>query len=136
MVQIIAGIKGNGKTKYLLDLVNNSVKEATGNLVYLDKNTKKIHELSNKVRLINVMDYPINNTDQFIGLVCGIVSQDYDLQEMYLDSFLTIGKVEDDAIESTIKQLDEIGREFGEEEQSSAAVACVASQLSPDEKAE
>ena len=103
----------NGKTKYLLDLVNNSVKEATGNLVYLDKNTKKIHELSNKVRLINVTDYPINNTDQFIGLVCGIVSQDYDLQEMYLDSFLTIGKVADDAIESTITQLDEISNEFG-----------------------
>ena len=112
MVQIIAGIKGNGKTKYLLELVNNAVKEASGNLVYLDKNAKKIHELSNKVRLINVTEYPINNTDQFIGLLCGIMSQDYDLQEMYLDSFLTIGKVADEDIESAVTQLEEISNTF------------------------
>ena len=44
-----------------------------------------MHELDNRVRLINVTEYPIQNTDQFIGFVCGICSQDYDLQEIYLD---------------------------------------------------
>ena len=83
MVEIIAGKKGKGKTKYLLDKVNTSVESASGNIVYLDKSQKHMHELSNKVRLINVGDYPISNCDEFLGFICGIVSQDYDLQEMY-----------------------------------------------------
>ena len=98
MVEIIAGKKGKGKTKYLLDKVNTSVESASGNIVYLDKSQKHMHELSNKVRLINVGDYPISNCDEFLGFICGIVSQDYDLQEMYLDSFLTIANLADDQL--------------------------------------
>ena len=49
MVQLIVGDKGKGKTKYLLDKVNAEVKEADGNIVYLDKSSKHMHELDNKV---------------------------------------------------------------------------------------
>ncbi|MEI3340420.1 MAG: twitching motility protein PilT [Eubacterium sp.] len=112
MVEIIAGEKGKGKTKQLLDKVNASVEVATGNIVYLDKSQKHMHELSNKVRLINVRDYPISNCDEFLGFICGIVSQDYDLQEMYLDSFLTIANVSDDQIVHTIEKLDIISEKF------------------------
>ncbi len=112
MVQIIAGEKGKGKTKYLLDMVNKSVTEAEGNIVYLDKSQKHMHELSNKVRLINVTEYPVSNCDEFLGFICGIVSQDYDLQEMYLDSFLTIANVGDDEIIHAIEKLDVISEKF------------------------
>ena len=54
-----------------------------------------MYELNNKIRLIDVSGYPIKNADEFIGFVCGIVSQDHDLQEMYLDSFLKNAKLED-----------------------------------------
>lgn len=112
MLEIIAGEKGNGKTKYLLDTVNSAVNSATGNIVYLDKSQKHMHELTNRVRLINVSDYPISSSDEFIGFICGIISQDYDLQEMYLDSFLTIGRVRDDQIEHVIDKLDRIGNTY------------------------
>lgn len=112
MVEIIAGKKGKGKTKYLLDKVNTSVENASGNIVYLDKSQKHMHELSNKVRLINVGDYPISNCDEFLGFICGIVSQDYDLQEMYLDSFLTIANLADDQIVHAIEKLDVISEKF------------------------
>ena len=112
MVEIIAGNKGKGKTKYLLDKVNTSVESASGNIVYLDKSQKHMHELSNKVRLINVGDYPISNCDEFLGFICGIVSQDYDLQEMYLDSFLTIANLADDQIVHAIEKLDVISEKF------------------------
>ena len=88
MVQLIVGKKGKGKTKYLLDKVNGAVKTAFGNIVYLDKNSKNMYELNNKIRLINVSDYLINDCDEFIGFICGIISQDHDLEQMYLDSFL------------------------------------------------
>ena len=82
MIEIICGVKGKGKTKELLERVNSSVKSASGNVVYLDKSQKHMYELNNKTRLINVMDYPITNCDEFIGFICGIVSQDSDLEEM------------------------------------------------------
>ncbi len=112
MVEIIAGEKGRGKTKFLLDKVNTSVQTATGNIVYLDKSQKHMHELSNKVRLINVADYPIANCDEFLGFICGIVSQDYDLQEMYLDSFLTIANIADDELTHAIEKLDIISEKY------------------------
>ncbi len=112
MVQIIAGEKGKGKTKHLLDKVNESVKSATGNIVYLDKSQKHMYELSNKVRLINASDYLIANGDEFLGFLCGIISQDHDLEEMYLDSFLTIAKLEDEDIERAIIKLEDISSKF------------------------
>ena len=113
MIEIIAGEKGKGKTKELLAKVNHSVAAASGNIVYLDKSQKHMYELNNKVRLINVMDYPIDNCDEFLGFLCGIVSQDHDLEEMYLDSFLTIAFAEtDDEIQHAIEKLDIIGEKY------------------------
>ena len=113
MIEIIAGEKGKGKTKELLAKVNHSVAAASGNIVYLDKSQKHMYELNNKVRLINVMDYPIENCDEFLGFLCGIVSQDHDLEEMYLDSFLTIAFAEtDDEIQHAIEKLDIISEKY------------------------
>ena len=112
MIQIIAGEKGKGKTKYLLEKVNESVKPATGNIVYLDKSQKHMYELSNKVRLINVADYVISNCDEFLGFLCGIISQDHDLEEMYLDSFLTIAKMDDSDLVHAIEKLETISEKF------------------------
>ena len=112
MVQIICGEKGKGKTKHLLERVNDMVKKANGNVVYIDKNTKKMYELSNKIRLINVRDFPISNSDEFLGFICGIISQDHDLEEMFLDSFLTISNTKDDEIDHVIRKLEAISDNF------------------------
>lgn len=113
MVQIIAGDKGKGKTKQLIEKVNTAIATATGNIVFLDKNSKSMHEIDRKVRLINVSDYPITNTDEFMGFICGIASQDYDLQEMYIDSFLTIANTSsDDDICTAVKKLDVISEKY------------------------
>ena len=113
MIEIICREKGKGKTKELLGKVNSSVTAASGNVVYLDKSQKHMYELNNKVRLINVMDYPITNCDEFIGFICGIVSQDNDLEEMYLDSFLTIASVDSESeITTAIEKLDVISEKY------------------------
>mgnify|MGYP000913821767 FL=1 len=114
MVQLIVGKKGKGKTKHLLDKVNNEVKAASGSIVYLDKNSKHMYELNNKVRLIDCSRYPLTNSDEFIGFICGILSQDHDLELMYLDSFLCNAKLEEngDQMEECIDQLENIGNMF------------------------
>ena len=113
MVELIVGKKGKGKTKVLLDRVNGAVKEANGSIVYLDKSTKHMYELNNKVRLINVSSYPLKNADEFVGFICGIISQDHDLEQIYLDSFLKVSKLEDADVTDTLDQLDKIGEKYG-----------------------
>ena len=113
MFQLIAGNKGKGKTKHLLDKVNAEVKTASGNITYLDKSAKHMFELNNKVRLINVSDYFITNSDEFLGFICGILSQDHDLQQMYFDSFLKIACLEGKDISPVITKLENIGDAFG-----------------------
>ena len=113
MIEIIAGEKGKGKTKHLLEQVNNAVTDVSGHIVYLDKNTKHMYELNNKIRLISVPSYPVTNCDEFLGFISGILSQDSDIQEAYLDSFLTIADLsESDEIERAIEKLEHISEQF------------------------
>ena len=112
MVQLIVGKKGKGKTKQLLDKVNSEVKDISGSIVYLDKSTKHMYELNNKVRLIDVSRYMIENESEFLGFVCGIISQDHDLEQVYLDSFLTTAKLEGKDATGTLDQLSAIGETF------------------------
>ena len=112
MVELIVGKKGKGKTKVLLDKVNGAVKEANGSIVYLDKSTKHMYELNNKVRLIDVSGFPIKNADEFVGFICGILSQDHDLETMYLDSFLKLSCLEGEEISDTYMTLKNIGEKY------------------------
>ena len=93
MIEIICGEKGKGKTKELLEKVNHTVSTVTGSVVYLDKSQKHMYELNNKVRLINVVDYPITNCDEFLGFICGIVFQ-FDeknyWRKIWLEEFITL----------------------------------------------
>ena len=112
MVELIVGKKGKGKTKVLLDKVNGAVKDANGSIVYLDKSTKHMYELNNKVRLIDVSVFPVKNADEFVGFICGILSQDHDLEQMYFDSFLKIAALEDKDISAVVEKLERMSDFF------------------------
>lgn len=112
MVQLIIGEKGKGKTKELLDKVNKEIQDITGNVVYLDKNTRHMFELNNKIRLIDCSEYLLDSPDAFVGFVSGIISQDHDLQKMYLDSLMKVAKVEADGVESILKKLEAVSEKF------------------------
>ena len=110
MVQLIVGNKGKGKTTQLLEKVNGEIKEISGNIVYLDKNTKHMYELNNKVRLIDVSQYMIENSSEFMGFVSGIISQDHDLQQMYFDNFLKISCLEGQDITPVVDKLEKLSK--------------------------
>lgn len=112
MVEIIVGVKGKGKTKRLLEMANEAVKDAKGTVVYLDKSAKHMYELNNKIRLINVNDFDIMSSDGFTGFVSGIISQDHDLETMFLDSFLKLANLEGGDITPVIDALEKIGEKY------------------------
>ena len=71
-----------------------------------------MYELNNKIRLIDVSYYMISDSDEFIGFVCGIISQDHDLEKMYFDSFLKIACLDESEVEAVIKKLENISEKF------------------------
>ncbi len=112
MIQLIVGDKGKGKTRYLLDKVNSEIKNILGSICYLDKSSKHMYELNNKIRLISVPDYFISDADEFVGFVSGIISQDHDLEQMYFDSFLDIAHLRGQDITPVISKLKKLSDAF------------------------
>ena len=112
MVHLITGNKGKGKTKWMLDKANSEIKDILGSVCYLDKSAQHMYELNTKIRLINVNDYMICNTDQFLGFVSGIISQDHDLEQMYFASFLSVSYLENADIRPAINRLQKLSEMF------------------------
>lgn len=71
-----------------------------------------MYELSNRIRLINVGDFPIDTYDAFLGFICGLISQDNDLEHMFFDSFLTIASVSEDYVGYVLSKLSDISEKF------------------------
>ena len=71
-----------------------------------------MYELNNKVRLIDMSEYDIQNSSEFLGFISGVISQDNDLEKMFLDSFLKISKAEDDELEEVLERLDAMGKKY------------------------
>ena len=113
MVRMITGKNGKGKSKVLLEKVNEEVKTILGNVVYIDTTTKHMYELNNKIRLINASEYMLNSSEKFLGFLSGIISQDHDLQQMYFDNFLTLANIEISSLEDIVRQLELLSDKFG-----------------------
>lgn len=108
MVQLVSGQKGKGKTTEILNRANEEVKTANGNIVFIDRNNAHMYELNNKIRLIDISRYPLVDSHEFVGFICGIISQDHDLQSMYLDGFLKCARLEGQDVTDTILRLDKL----------------------------
>lgn len=92
MLKIFAGLKGSGKTKNLIELVNAAQAVTKGNVVCIEAGTKLIHEINPATRLINIKEYGIDDWERLYGFVCGILASDYDLTDLFIDSALKICK--------------------------------------------
>lgn len=108
MIQLIIGEKGKGKTKVLLDAANKAAENANGNIIFIDKDNSHMYELKNNIRLVNSKDFDIDNADAFIGFVSGIVSADYDLEEIFIDRMLPVANVEAKDANAVLERIQKI----------------------------
>lgn len=90
MVKIITGKRGSGKTKILIDAIHAAEKQSKGNVVAIQKGSSLNHDITYKVRLINIEDYAVEGMDAFYGFIAGILSSDHDCTDIFVDATLKI----------------------------------------------
>ncbi len=111
-MQIISGFKGKGKTKVLIEKVNNDVKVISGSVIFLDNNNKHMYELSNRVKMINCTNYGVNSLDMFTGFILGVISQDHDIEKIYIDNFTSVAYVNSVEIKAALDAVKMITDRF------------------------
>jgi len=112
MVRLIIGLKGSGKTKQLIAMVNKSVETSPGNVACIEKGKKLIFDVRHKVRLIDTEDYSIGDANELYGMICGVLATNYDIKDLYIDSSLKICKNDIVSFEEFVERLDKITNEF------------------------
>lgn len=105
MINVIIGEKGTGKTARLIEAVHIAEQAATGSVVFVNKGKRHVLDLSHTVRLVDTEEYAIASYEEFFGFVCGILSQNYDIAHIFVDS---ITKIVNDDMAAFEKFLDRI----------------------------
>lgn len=108
MVKIITGKKGSGKTKILIDMINESAKNTDGCIVCVDKSKKLRYDIGNTVRLVDTEESCIYSFEAFFGLIAGLVAGNYDIKEIYVDSILKIGGADYEALSALLAKVDKL----------------------------
>ena len=110
MIQVIAGKKGSGKTKRILDMANLATKDSKHDIVFIDDDNRYMFDLRHEVRFINASEYDIANDQMFMGMLCGIVAQNFDLGLICIDAFKKLIKNELNTTEWFFQRLEAISQ--------------------------
>lgn len=111
MVKVLYGKKGMGKTKQMLEHANKLSKESAGVVVFIDDSNELLIKLSHKIRFINILDYPVNGAEAFLGFLCGVVSQNYDIETIFIDGLTYIVHQDADSLKMFFDGVDNISKE-------------------------
>ncbi len=113
MVKLFIGHKGSGKTKKMIDLANSSLNTVNGSIVFINRNSRLMYDLKYRIRVICMEDFDqIRNIDEYIGFIYGIISQDHDIELIFIDSILKFADVTFSNIEDFLARLDLISRTY------------------------
>lgn len=112
MVELLIGKKGTGKTKALIENVNSAATVAKGNVVFISDDTRRnMHEIRSSVRMADTKDFDIRTYNEFLGFICGIISRDYDITNIFIDGiFKIVGTSELEGFEEFLNRLETISK--------------------------
>ena len=113
MIQLFFNQRGAGKSKNLVKLANEEIEKSKGSIIFIDDDNKRMLQLNKKVRLIPMDNYSINSYDQFYGFLQGIISRDYDVESIYIDSIANIlDDIELEDLENYLRKIELMSREL------------------------
>ena len=114
MVKLIVGHKGSGKTKKMIELANSSLDTVNGSIVFINKNQRLMYDLKYRIRVVCMEDFPyITNVDEYIGFLYGIISQDHDIELIFIDSILYHADINIANAEDFLDRLNIISTTYG-----------------------
>jgi len=114
MVKLLIGHKGTGKTKKMVDMANASLDAVNGSVVFINKSQRLTYDLKYRIRVISMEDFDkITNIDEYIGFLYGIISQDHDIEIIYIDSILKHADVKLEDIEGFLERISLISTTYG-----------------------
>ena len=108
MLKLIIGVKGTGKTKTLISMVNDAVEKSEGTVVCIEKGVGLRFDVKYTARLINTNDYLIFDGEALYGFVAGILASNHDVTDLFIDSALKIANNDMAAFEALLKEVDEL----------------------------
>ena len=108
MVKLIIGVKGTGKTKTLISMVNEAVEASKGDVVCIEKGINLRFDVKHQARLVNTNEYLIFDGQSLYGFVAGILASNHDVTDIFIDSALKIANNDVAAFEKLVKELDEL----------------------------
>ena len=106
MVRLIMGVKGSGKTKQLIELINNAAKDEPGNVVCIEANRTMTYDIHYHIRLIDAQEYNLDSYELFRGFISGLYAGNYDITRVFIDGLYKITGEKDAAKAETF--LDEL----------------------------
>ena len=92
MIQVFCNKRGSGKTKRLIELANSQSQVIDGHVVYIDDDNRPMHSLRREIRFLTTSDFQLKDFESFYGYLCGIISGDYDIEQIYIDGLSNIIK--------------------------------------------
>lgn len=112
MVELLIGKKGTGKTKALIESVNSAATVAKGNVVFVSDDTRRsMHDIRSKVRMADTKDFKLKSYSEFLGFICGIISRDYDITNIFIDGiFKIVGTDSLDGFDTFLSRLEAISQ--------------------------
>ena len=114
MIKLLVGHKGSGKTKQMIDLANESVKDAKGSIIFINKNQRLMYDLKYRIRVICMEDFEhVTNSDEYIGFLYGIISSDHDIETIFIDSILKHADFKMSDLPEFIDRLKDISKNYG-----------------------
>lgn len=105
MLKLIIGVKGTGKTKNLINLVNTAVENSHGDVVCIEKGTKLRYDVKYKARLIDVDEYFITDAQSLYGFIAGILASNHDVTDLFVDSALKICNNDKAAFDKFVEEV-------------------------------
>ena len=111
MVRLIMGVKGSGKTKQLIELINNAAKDEPGNVVCIEANRTMTYDIHYHIRLIDAQEYNLDSYELFRGFISGLHAGNYDITHVFIDSLTKIvpTEAEDASVEHFLDWLNDFG---------------------------
>ncbi|MBF4695698.1 twitching motility protein PilT [Fusibacter ferrireducens] len=112
MVTLIAGKKGTGKSKEIVKMANEIVAEVNGDAIFIDDDNRAMYNLHHDLRFVNMKEFPIDTGEEFLGFICGLISNNYDIQKIFIDGILNCVTIELDRLPAWFKKIEDISTAF------------------------